>query len=69
MSLSLRAFPYSLANVSRANRKFELAKKDDMLQNPMDELKADWKKTDSSVGPGSQSIGYFYFGEFRLHSG
>ena len=60
----------SISKIDRANRKFELAKKDDMLQNPMDEFKADWKKTDSSVGPGSQSIGYFYFvdGRFRLHS-
>ena len=60
----------SISKIDRANRKFELAKKDDALQNPMDEFKADWKKTDSSVGPGSQSIGYFYFvdGRFRLHS-
>jgi TonB family protein len=60
----------SINKLDAANRKFDLAKKDDMLANPTDEFKADWKKTDSSVGPSRQAIGYFCFvdGKFRLRS-
>ncbi len=39
------------------------------LSGPLDEYKANWKKTDDSVGPDSQSIGVFYFadGKFRVN--
>jgi TonB family protein len=60
----------SINKLDAANRKFDLAKRDDTLANPTDEFKADWKKTDSSVGPARQAIGYFCFvdGKFRLRS-
>jgi TonB family protein len=39
------------------------------LPGPLDEYKANWKKTDTSRGPDRQSIGIFYFvdGKFRLN--
>jgi hypothetical protein len=60
----------SINKLDAANRKFDLAKKDDTLANPTDEFEADWKKTDSTVGPARQAIGYFCFvdGRFRLRS-
>lgn len=58
----------SISRLDAANRKFDLSKKDDALANPTDDFIADWKKTDSSTGPGRQAIGYFCFvdGKFRL---
>jgi TonB family protein len=40
------------------------------LPGPLDEYRANWKKTDASVGPDTQSIGLFYFvdGKFRLNA-
>jgi TonB family protein len=39
------------------------------LPGTLDELHANWKKTDAADGPDSQSIGLFYFvdGKFRLN--
>jgi len=53
-----------------ANQRFYLAKKDDPLANPTEQLKAEWNKTDTSAGPAAQPIGYFCFvdGKFRLSS-
>ena len=58
----------SISELDAANRRFDLAKKDDALANPTDQFKADWKKTDSSAGPTRQAVGYFCFvdGNFRL---
>ena len=58
----------TINRLDAANRRFDLAKKDDALANPADEFKADWKKTDTSAGPARQAIGYFYIvnGKFRL---
>jgi TonB family protein len=58
----------TINKLDAANRRFDLAKKDDTLRNPPDEFKAEWKKTDTSVGPARQSIGFFCFvdGKFRL---
>ena len=49
--------------------KVDTAKKYGSLTGPLDEYKANWKKTDDSAGPDSQSIGVFYFvdGKFRLN--
>jgi protein TonB len=60
----------TINRLDAANRRFDLAKKDDALANPADEFKADWKKTDASPGPARQPIGYFCFvdGKFRLKS-
>jgi TonB family protein len=60
----------SINRLDRENRKFDLAKKDDTLTNLSEEFKADWKKTDTSVGPSRQSVGYFCFvdGKYRLKS-
>jgi TonB family protein len=40
------------------------------LTGPLGQYKANWKKTDASVGPDTQSIGLFYFvdGKFRLNA-
>jgi TonB family protein len=40
------------------------------LPGQLEQYKANWKKTDSSVGPDTQSIGLFYFvdGKFRLNA-
>jgi TonB family protein len=58
----------TINKLDAANRRLDLARKDDALANPTDEFKADWKKTDTSVGPARQAIGYFCFvdGKFRL---
>ncbi len=58
----------SISEPDPANRKFDLAKGNDTLANPMDEFAAAWKKTDSAAGPARQTIGYFCFvdGKFRL---
>jgi len=60
----------TINKLDAANRRFDLAMKDDVLANPTDEFKADWKKTDTSAGPARQAIGYFCFvdGKFRLKS-
>ena len=60
----------TINKLDAANRRFDLAKKDDVLANPTDEFKADWKKTDTSAGPARQAIGFFCFvdGKFRLKS-
>jgi hypothetical protein len=49
--------------------KVDAVKRYGTLPGPLDEYKADWKKTDTSVGPDSQSIGVFDFvdGKFRLN--
>jgi len=49
--------------------KVDTAKKYGTLPGPLDEYHANWKKTDASDGPDSQSIGLFYFvdGKFRLN--
>ena len=58
----------SISRFDAANRKFEAVKAEDTLANQMDEFKASWKKTDTSVGPTNQTIGSFCFvdGKFRL---
>jgi TonB family protein len=60
----------TINKLDAANRRFNLAKKDDALANPKDEFKADWKNTDTLAGPARQAIGYFCFvdGKFRLKS-
>lgn len=60
----------TINKLDAANRRFDLAKKDDVLANPTDEFKAAWKKTDTSAGPARQAIGYFCFvdGKLRLKS-
>jgi TonB family protein len=60
----------AINKLDAANRRFDPAKKDDVLANPTDEFKADWRKTDTSAGPASQAIGFFCFvdGKFRLKS-
>jgi TonB family protein len=60
----------TINKLDAANRSLDLAKKDDVLANPTDEFKADWKKTDTSAGPARQAIGFFCFvdGKFRLMS-
>jgi TonB family protein len=49
--------------------KVDTTKRYATLTGPLDEYRADWKKTDASVGPDRQSIGLFYFvdGKFRLN--
>lgn len=49
--------------------KVDTTKRYGLLAGPLDEYNANWKKTDSSVGPDRQSIGVFYFveGKFRLN--
>jgi TonB family protein len=60
----------TIKKLDAASQRFELAKNDDVLANPTDQFKADWKKTDTSAGPARQAIGYFCFvdGKFRLKS-
>ncbi len=60
----------TINKLDAANRRFSLAKNDEVLTNPIDEFKADWKKMDTSAGPARQAIGYFCFvdGKFRLKS-
>lgn len=60
----------TINKLDAANRRFDLAKKDDVLSNPTDEFKAEWKKTDTSAGPARQPIGYFCVvdGKFRIKS-
>lgn len=60
----------TISKLDALNRRFDLAKKEDVLANSTDEFKADWKKTDTSAGPARQAIGYFCFvdGKFRLKS-
>jgi TonB family protein len=60
----------TINKLDAANRRFDIAKKDDVLSNPTDEFKAEWKKTDASAGPARQPIGYFCFvdGKFRIKS-
>jgi TonB family protein len=68
MELANQEGEITINKLDAANRKFDLAKKDDALANPTDEFKADWEKTDTSAGPARQAIGYFCFvdGKFRL---
>jgi TonB family protein len=49
--------------------KVDTAKRYGALTGPLDEYKADWKKTDTAVGPDKQWVGVFYFvdGKFRLN--
>jgi len=49
--------------------KVDTAKKYGMPADALDEYKANWKKTDESAGPDSQSIGDFFYvdGKFRLN--
>jgi TonB family protein len=49
--------------------KVDTTKKMANFTDPLDEYRADWKKTDASDGPDKQSIGLFYFvdGKFRLN--
>jgi TonB family protein len=70
MELAKQEGEITLNTLHAANRRFDLAKKDDALANPTDEFKADWKKTDTSAGPARQAIGHFCFvdGRFRLKS-
>ncbi len=58
----------SIVEYDASNQKFNNVKSDDTLANPTELFKAIWKKTDTSVGPASQAIGYFCFvdGKFRL---
>jgi TonB family protein len=68
MELAKQEGEITINRLDVANRRFDLAKKDDSLANPTDEFKADWKKTGTSAGPARQAIGYFCFvdGKFRL---
>lgn len=58
----------SVSRFDPAHRTFDAVKSDESLPNQTDEFKADWKKTDTSVAPAKQAIGYFCFvdGKFRL---
>ncbi len=70
MELAKQEGEITINKLDAANRRFDLAKKDDALAYPTDEFKANWKKTDTSAGPARQAIGYFCFvdGKFRLKS-
>jgi TonB family protein len=52
-----------------AIEKVDTIKRYGALAGPLDEYMANWKKTDDSAGPDSQSIGVFYFldGKFRAN--
>ena len=52
-----------------AIEKVDTVKRYGALAGPLEEYMANWKKTDDSVGPDSQSIGVFYFldGKFRAN--
>jgi len=68
MELAKQEGEILISRLDAANRKFETAKADETLANPTDEFKANWKKTDTSIGPSNQAAGFFCFvdGKFRL---
>lgn len=70
MELAKQEGEISISKVDATSRGFVPAKGDDALANPADDFTAHWKKTDSSTGPASQSIGFFCHvdGKFRLKS-